>query len=383
MKIFVIAGEPSGDALGQSVMSGLRTLVPDITFEGVGGPRMEAQGLTSLFDMSELSLMGLAEILPNYFHLKRRIRQTADAVLAAKPDLLLTIDSPEFCLRVDKLVRAGDPSIPISHYVAPSVWAWRPGRARTMARHVDHVLALLPFEPPYMREAGMACDFVGHPVVTLPVAAEEDATGFRERHNIGAAPLLLALPGSRRTEISRLMERFGATIERVLRVRPETKVVLPVAAPVAEMVREAVADWSIQPILIEPSFDRTGSEKAAAFRAADFALAASGTVSLELAANATPMVIGYDMAWTSRQIISRLLTTDTVTLVNLVTDSRTVPEFIGSRCDPDLMADALMDVLEDPGPQRAAMAECMELLGRSGPPPGRRAAEALLARIRG
>ncbi|NDV00614.1 lipid-A-disaccharide synthase [Pseudoroseicyclus tamaricis] len=381
MKIFVIAGEPSGDALGASVMAGLRQLAPGVTFAGIGGPGMEGQGLQSRFPMDELSLMGLAEILPNYLSLRRRLSEAVEAVLADPPDLLLTIDAPEFCLRVAKGVKARAPQIRTSHYVAPSVWAWRPGRARKMAQYIDHVLALLPFEPPYMREAGMACDFVGHPVVTMPVATEQEATAYRERAEIGAAPLILALPGSRRTEVTRLMDRFGETLHRVRGIRPEAKVVVPMAAPVVPLVREAAARWPFEPIFIDPTFDRGGRDKSAAFRAADIALAASGTVSLELAANATPMVIGYDMAWASRQIVSRLLVTDSVNLVNLVSDSRAIPEFIGANCHPDLMADALMTALEEPARQRAAMETCMDRLGRGGPPPGLRAAEALLARL--
>ena len=172
---FLIAGEPSGDCLGAALMAGLKSLAPGVTFSGIGGPAMQAEGLTSLFPMEELSIMGIAEVLPKYLHLKRRIRQAAEAALAAKPAALITIDSPDFCLRVAALVKAADPALRTMHYVAPSVWAWRPGRAARMARHIDHVLALLPFEPPYMTAAGMSCDFVGHPVTAEPVATPEQA----------------------------------------------------------------------------------------------------------------------------------------------------------------------------------------------------------------
>lgn len=202
MKVFLIAGEASGDKLGAALMSGLKQLTTP-SFSGVGGPMMQAEGMDSLFPMDELSIMGLAEVLPKYLHLKRRIAQTAAAVIAARPDVLVTIDSPDFCLRVAKLVKAQS-DIRTVHYVAPSVWAWRPGRAARMARVIDHVLALLPFEPPYMEAAGMDCDFVGHPVVAEPQATEAEAGDFRARHGIGEAPLLLALPGSRRGEVARL-----------------------------------------------------------------------------------------------------------------------------------------------------------------------------------
>ncbi|MBW7922476.1 MAG: lipid-A-disaccharide synthase [Rubellimicrobium sp.] len=377
MRVFVIAGEPSGDNLGGAVMAGLRELAPGTTFDGVGGPVMAAQGLESRFPMAELSVMGIAEILPRYLHLKRRIRELADAVIATNPDLLLTIDSPDFCLRVARAVRARA-NIPASHYVAPSVWAWRPGRARRMAPFIDHVLALLPFEPPLMRAAGMECDFVGHPVATMPVATRAEAAAFRARRGLGDAPLVLALPGSRRGEIARLAPRFGQALAQVVAARPEARLVLPVAAAVRHEVRAAVAGWPVAPILVDP--DDGPGDKRAAFAAADVALAASGTVSLELAANDVPMVIGYDMAPLSRLVIGRMLRTDTVTLVNLVSETRAVPEFIGRACLPGPMADALLAVLAAPQAQRAAMAVTVERLGRGGDPPGLRAARVLRAR---
>ena len=378
MRVFVVAGEPSGDLLGGAVMAGLAARVPGIRFDGVGGPAMAAQGLRSRFPMDELSVMGLAEIIPRYRHLRRRLHETAAAVIADPPDVLLTIDSPDFCLRLARLVRQRS-RIHTVHYVAPSVWAWRPGRAARMAPWVDHVLALLPFEPPYMQAAGMACDFVGHPVVAAPVATAADSAAFRAR--CGAGPLVLALPGSRRGEVARLSDRFGATLGMLAARHPAMTVVLPMAAPVAALVREATATWPVRPHLIDPASDPDGQEKRAAFAAADVALAASGTVSLELAAADTPMVIGYDMAWLSRLIIPRLLRVDTVTLVNLVAESRTVPEFIGKACTPAAMAAALGAVLENPGPQRAAMALTMARLGRGQAPPGERAAAAILARL--
>ncbi|WP_386682148.1 lipid-A-disaccharide synthase [Loktanella sp. R86503] len=374
MKVFVIAGEPSGDALGGAVMAGLRELSPGVTFEGVGGPLMQAQGLVSLFDMSELSVMGLAEILPKYRALKRRIAECADAVIAARPDVLLTIDSPDFCLRVAKLVKARS-QIRTVHYVAPTVWAWRPGRAAKMARHIDHVLALFPFEPPLMQAAGMTCDFVGHPVVAQPVATDEEAAAFRAAYSIGDAPLILALPGSRKGEVTRLASRFGEALGLLKTSAPDMRVVVPCAGPVAALVRDLTADWPTQPILIAP--DDTGAKRAA-FRAADVALAASGTVSLELAAAGTPMVIAYDMNWLSRQIIGRMLLVDTVTLVNLVSDTRAVPEFIGPDCTSAQIAAGLRAVLAAPGAQNAAMALTMDRLGRGGEAPGLRAARSML-----
>ncbi|GHE95534.1 lipid-A-disaccharide synthase [Aliiroseovarius zhejiangensis] len=382
MKVFLIAGEPSGDRLGAALMAGLKTLVDPVEFLGIGGSEMQGQGLRSLFPMSELSIMGIAEVAPKYFHLKRRIRETAQAVIEANPDVLITIDSPDFCLRVARIVKESEVEgltfgrdIPTVHYVAPSVWAWRPKRAEKMAQWIDHVLALLPFEPPYMEAAGMSCDFVGHPVVADPIATEAEAQAFRDHHQIGTGPLVLALPGSRKGEVTRLADRFGDTLGRVARAHPEMSVALPVAQGVEALVRDLTANWLVKPILIpadQPDLKR------AAFRAADVALAASGTVSLELAAAATPMVIAYDMNWLSRVLIGRLLRVDTVTLVNLVSETRTVPEFLGAECTPDRIAPALLATLADPAAQNEAMALTMDRLGRGGEAPGLRAARSVL-----
>ena len=379
-RVFILAGEPSGDKLGGALMAGLRRVQPDVTFEGIGGPEMTAQGLSSRFDMSELSVMGIAEILPKYRHLKRRIRETAQAVLAMKPDVLITIDAPDFSLRVARLVKEQS-AIRTVHYVAPTVWAWRPKRAAKMARWIDHVLALFPFEPPLMQAHGMACNFVGHPVVAEPVASQEAAQAFRQQHGIGEAPLMLVLPGSRKGEVSRLAATFGQAVAQFQSVHPDIRIVLPAAAPVAPLVREITADWPCQPLVLDPTrspADVYAAQKQAAFRAADVALAASGTVSLELAAAQTPMVIAYDMNWISRQIIARMLLVDTVTLVNLVSDTRAVPEFIGAACKPAPIARALQDVLANPAAQQQAMAQTMVRLGQGGEAPGLRAARAVL-----
>ena len=380
MRAFLIAGEPSGDALGAALLNGLRQLDPDLSIAGVGGPLMAAEGLTSLFPMSELSVMGLVEVLPKYRALKRRIAETAEAALAFRPDVLITIDSPDFCLRVARRVREAAPGIRTVHYVAPSVWAWRPGRAERMAEVIDHVLAILPFEPPLMHEAGMSCDFVGHPVVAQPRATPEEAAAFRAAHDIAPdAPLVLCLPGSRRGEVARLGGRFDEALMRLRDRVPEIRVVLPTVPGVADMVGTMAKRWPSAPVVVEDAV-----EKRAAFAAADLALAASGTVSLELAANAVPMVIGYDMAPLSRMLVGWLLRTDTVTLVNLVSETRAVPEFLGRRCQPGPMAAALVGLLDDEamrGEQLAAMELTMERLGRGGEPPGLRAARSVIGAL--
>ncbi|PTN02766.1 lipid-A-disaccharide synthase [Rhodovulum imhoffii] len=375
-RFFLIAGEPSGDALGAALMRGLRQLCPKVRFCGVGGPLMQAAGLESLFPMEELSVMGLAEVLPRYRHLMRRIRQCAQAILDESPDALVTIDSPDFSLRVARRVKAAS-RIRTVHYVAPTVWAWRPRRAVRMAEVIDHVLALFPFEPPYMEAEGMRCDFVGHPVATRPQASSQDVARFRADHGVGDAPLLLALPGSRMGEVTRLAPVFGAALHPVLARYPQARIVVPSPAPVADTVARLVRNWPGAPVVLRGQ----GMEKGAAFRAADVALAASGTVSLELAAAGTPMVIAYDMNWLTRQILARILRIDTVTLVNIVSETRAVPEFLGERCQPAQIAGALGALLEDPAARSAqatAAQITMQRLGQGGEDPGVRAARAVL-----
>lgn len=371
MRVFVIAGEPSGDKLGAALMAGMHDLAPDVVFTGVGGEGMRAQGLAPLFPMSDLSVMGLAEVLPRIPLLLRRIRETAQAIADTAPDLVLTIDSPDFCLRVLKRARKSCPDLPVVHYVAPSVWAWRPGRAAKMAPLVDHVLALLPFEPPYMEAAGMSCDFVGHPVVSEPRANAAEIAGLRARFG---GPVLLALPGSRGGEIARHAPRFSAALSQVL---PEgAQVLVPTVADRADQMRAEVSRWPFRARVLDAE-----NEKRAAFAIADFALAASGTVSLELAANATPMVIAYDVNPVSRYLAERLVTLDTVTLVNLVSETRAIPELLGRNCQPDKIAATLKGLMDSPAQrvsQREAMQLTLERLGQGGEAPGRRAAASVL-----
>ncbi|MDQ2068009.1 lipid-A-disaccharide synthase [Xinfangfangia sp. CPCC 101601] len=380
MRFFLIAGEPSGDRLGAALMAGLKALRPDVEFLGVGGPAMEAEGLQSLFPMEELSVMGLVEILPKYRALKRRIAEAAEAALASGANALITIDSPDFCLRVAALVKARRPAMRTMHYVAPSVWAWRPGRAAKMARVIDHVLALLPFEPPYMTAAGMSCDFVGHPVVSEPVASADQAQAFRAAQGIAPeAPLVVALPGSRRGEIARLIPAFGDTLALLAKDLPKLRVVLPTPRHLVETVEQSTKAWPVPPVIL-PAPDL--ATRTACFSAADAALAASGTVSLELAAQGCPMVIAYDMAPLTLWLMRRMARIDTVTLVNLVSESRVVPEFIGPDCRAHKIAPALLALLRGgAGPQAEAMAVTMERLGRGAEPPGLRAAASVLAHL--
>ena len=371
MKVFIIAGEPSGDKLGAALMAGLNQLVPHVTFAGVGGEGMEAAGLSSLFPMSDLSVMGLAEVLPRIRLLRQRIAQTAAAIGEHKPDLVVTIDSPDFCLRVLRIARMARPDLPVVHYVAPSVWAWRPGRSARMAPLVDHVLALLPFEPPYRQAAGMSCDFVGHPVVAEARASTAEVAALKARF---PGRIMLALPGSRGGEIARLAPRFGAALAQV--VPDGMQVLVPSVASQADAMRAEVARWKVSAHVLTDKI-----EKRAAFAAAELALAASGTVSLELAANETPMVIAYDVNPVTRFLAQRLIRLETVTLVNLVSETRAVPEFLGRDCTPDKIAPALKALIDTEAARAAqhqAMQVTMTRLGQGSEAPGLRAARSVL-----
>ncbi|MEL6914997.1 MAG: lipid-A-disaccharide synthase [Pseudomonadota bacterium] len=381
MKLFITAGEPSGDALGAALIAGLKALRPGMELRGVAGPQMQAAGMESLFPMEELSVMGIAEVLPKYFALKRRIRETADAALAWRPDAILTIDSPDFSLRVAKQVKAAS-EIPTLHYVAPTVWAWRPGRAARMAPIVDHVLALFPFEPPYMTAHGMTCDFVGHPIVARAPVSEEASRAFRTRHGLGDSRALVLLPGSRAGEVERLIPIFAEAIGRsALRDWP---VILPTLPHIAPRVRALSERLPTRPLLLTGEgmgASDAAEERRVAMAAANLALAASGTVSLELAAAGTPMVIAYDMNWLTRSYVNARLLTDTVTLVNLVSETRAVPEFIGRACRAEAIAPALDALAHDTTTQDAAMALTMARLGQGGEAPGLRAARSVLERL--
>jgi lipid-A-disaccharide synthase len=383
-RLFVVAGEPSGDRLGAELIRGLRAVCGrGVELDGIGGPAMEGQGFRSRFPIGELSVMGLAEVVPRIPLLLRRIRETADAVAEARPDALVTIDSPDFSFRVARRVRFRHPAIKTIHYVAPQVWAWRPGRARKIARYVDHVLALLPFEPPYMEAVGMTCDFVGHPAAAAPVASESEVGALRAAFGFADRRILLLLPGSRHSEVARHGPIFADVAARLRVERPDLALLAVAAAPVADLVRAALPDAA----LLDPRGLPDGEAetwKRAAFRAADAALAVSGTVSLELAAQGTPTVIAYRANAVSAAIVRRLVRVDTATLANLVTGTRAVPEFIFERCRADAIAPEVARLLDDPAAaaaQRAAGAEAMRLLGRGDEAPGVRAARSVLAAL--
>lgn len=385
LRIVMVSGEPSGDRLGAPLIRALRAQAGrDVEVTGVGGEQMQAEGLRPLFDADELAIMGIAEVLPKVFSLLARIRQTADHVAATAPDALITIDSPSFGLRVAAKARKARPDLRTIHYVAPSVWAWRPGRAAHMARFVDHVLALLPFEPPYMTAAGMTCDFVGHPVVEHVRPGPEATAALRARLGIGGRPMLVVLPGSRGGEVSRLAAPFGEVLARLRARTPDLVAVVPAARNVADAVQGAAAQWPGEVRVLDPrelSPEAAEAQKFTAFAAADAALAASGTVALELAAMGAAQVTAYRVNALTAMIVKRLVLVEHANLVNILLGGRIVPEFVQDALDPAAVADALALLLTDPdarAAQERAADRALEMLGRGGEAPSARAAASVL-----
>lgn len=376
--VFLVAGEPSGDQLGARLMAAIEKR-RRVRFAGVGGPLMEARGLSSLFPMAELSVMGLAEVVPHLPRLSRRLSQTATAVRECRPAVLLTIDSPGFNFRLARRLKGA--GVPIVHYVAPSVWAWRPGRARAVAGVLDHLMALLPFEPPYFEAEGLATTFVGHPVVE-GIVEQGNGEDFRRRHGIPAgATVLCVLPGSRRSETSRLLPIFGRTLGLLKERFRDLHAVVPTVDTVAGAVAAAAAGWPVPAVVIG-----VASEKAAAFAAADVALAASGTVALELAMAGVPAVIAYRVHPVTGWLARRLVRVPFVSLVNVILERQAMPEFLLNDCTPDKLAAAVGTLLVDEterAVQRAAGEEALARLGRGGPAPSGRAAEVVLNVIDG
>ena len=381
---YIIAGESSGDRLGAALMRDLSsTYKGEVNFVGIGGSMMAEQGLKSIFPMDELSVMGVAEVIPKIRNLLRRIKLTTDNVIDTKPTALITIDSPDFCFRVANRVKRHDSTIPVIHYVAPSVWAWRPKRAAKMAKFVDHVLALLPFEPPYMHAEGMSCDFVGHPITEEKQAGKNEVVNLRRELGIEqGAKLLTVLPGSRSGEVEKLGPIFLEVIQLLRAEHPGLKVVIP---SVAARVDQLAAIFRAPDIVIlDPrgvSPEVAEARKRACFAASDVALAASGTVSLELAAANTPMVIAYKMHCLTAFIKRRLVRVSSATLVNILTETQEVPEFLLEECIVEKIFPAVKRLLEDSDladKQRQVSQDAIQLLSRDESETGSSAAASVL-----
>jgi lipid-A-disaccharide synthase len=373
--IYVIAGEPSGDVLGGSLMAALRARTGDgVRFAGIGGPKMIEQGLESLFPMTELAVFGLAEILPKIPHLKRRGEQTVADIARLKPNALVTIDAPGFALRVSERVKPL--GIPRIHYVAPSVWAWKPGRAAKIAKYLNHLMALLPFEPPYFEKEGLPCTFVGHPAIE-GMAGKGDGAAFRARH--GIAPdrrVLVMLPGSRTGEIDRMLPMFIEALRRLQVGRGAITVAVPVPAYLHDKVRAGMAGSGLDFVLI------TGdAEKFDAFAAAELALAKSGTVTLELALSGVPTVIAYRINRLTHFIAVRMTFGKYAGLPNVILDRPLMPELLQYDCTPERLVVELSRLLDDPAAREAQLAggkDIRRLLSPEGMTPSEAAADVVL-----
>ncbi len=373
--VFVLAGEASGDGLGARLMAALkRQTGGNVRFSGVGGPAMIGQGLDSLFPMRDLALMGLAEIVPHLPRLIGRLRETVAAVARLRPSVVVTIDSPGFSLRVAERVRRL--GVPTVHYVAPQLWAWRPGRGGKLASQVDHMLALLPFEPEFFSRFDVDCTFVGHPIVESGLDGG-DGPAFRGRHGIGdGSPVVAAMPGSRATEARRLLPVFGDAVRRLRASRPDLTAVVPTVATTARAVKDLTRGWGVRTILIGDA-----GEKADAFAASDAAIVKSGTSTLELALAGVPMVVAYRVSAITALLARRLITVDNVAMVNLLAGRAFVPECLQEDCRPDRLAGELGRLLDDEAArsrQRAGFAEAVAALGAGTPAPSERAAAAVL-----
>ncbi|MBD2748930.1 lipid-A-disaccharide synthase [Microvirga sp. BT688] len=343
LTIWIVSGEESGDQLGAKLMRSLKARLgaERLRFGGVGGHAMRNEGLYSLFPLEEIAVMGISAVIARLPAILKRIRMTADAVVAAKPDMLVIIDSPDFTHRVAKAVRRRAPAIPIVDYVSPSVWAWRPGRAPKMRAYVDHLLALLPFEPEaHQRLGGPPTTYVGHPLIER-LSEIRPAPGERGG-NPGGPIKLLVLPGSRRSEVSRLMEPFGAALDLLKERSPRPfTVTIPAVSHLAQEIRTRAEAWSVKPRIVEGE-----AAKWAAFRQADAALAASGTVTLELGLSGVPMVVAYRVS-KIEEVLKYLIKAPSIVLTNLVLDENVIPELIQWDCTREKLADALLPMLSD------------------------------------
>jgi lipid-A-disaccharide synthase len=377
--LFIVAGEPSGDALGAALIAALRERTAGrLRIAGIGGEAMAAEGLESLVPLGDLAVAGIAEVLPRAPLILRRVRETVAAIQRLRPDAVITIDSSGFSWRIAQRLRRRRERLPLIHYVAPMVWAWRGGRARRMARWYDHLLTLLPFEPPYFERVGLPASCVGHPVLESG-ADRGDAARFRARHGTAADELVIvALPGSRGGEVRRLMPVFGEALRRLETIVGPFRVVVPTVATVVEAVSQGVSAWPGRPIVL-----RGAADKYDAFAASRAALAASGTVALELAMAGVPMVVAYRLNPLTEALLDRVLKVRQVNLVNLLLGRPLVPEHLsGAACAPEPLAAALAELIGDErvrSAHRAGYDEALRRLRGDGLSPSRAAADRILA----
>lgn len=376
-RIMVVAAEASGDALGAGLIAELRRQAPDtgLTFFGVGGARMAEQGVVSPFDISELSILGLLEAVKAYGRVMKRVRETVAYAQAEKPDVVILVDSWGFTLRVANAIRKVMPQVRLIKYVGPQVWAARPGRAKTLARSVDLLLALHPMDPPFFEAAGLKTIVVGNPALNIDLN-DAELVAFRKRIDLRNDPLLLVLLGSRPSEIKRLSPLFSETIARLSNTHPDLRLVMPVADTVRDLVERRVSEWPVKPLLVYGEAD-----KHSAMKAATLALACSGTVSTELALAGCPMVIAYKVEPLTYWIYRRISTLKHVTMFNIMADKRIAPEFIQNDATVDNLVQAVDERLGNKVLRHRQVAEqfaALDIMGRGQKPPAEKAAAAVL-----
>lgn len=381
MKYYLIAGEPSGDSLGARLMEAIRRQDSDAVFVGIGGEGMQNQGLHSLFNISELAVMGIAEVIPSIPRILNRINQTVEEIKRQQPDVLITIDSWSFCARIHKKVRALNLNVPQVHYVAPQVWAWKKKRARTMYKYIDLLLTLFPHEPKYFTPYNLDTIFVGHPVIESTMKKTPESEDFRQRYQIPQNnKIMLILPGSRHNEIKHLLPDFLETVKKMRAKHFDFTYVLPTVSTVAEHVKQIVTASGLPIIVIE-----TEAERRAAFQNADIAVAASGTVALELAILDIPHVIAYKVPKLTEWIARRCLHIQFVNLTNILLGYEVVPELLQTACNPDNILQYLEQFLDKNILYRRQMenfAKLRQLLGLGEQTPSDNAAAAIIKMLK-
>ena len=385
-KILLLAGEASGDELGSSLIQGLKKVYSrEIDFQGIGGPLMKENGLKELYNMNEISVMGFSEVLPKIFQILKIINSIVKYVEAWKPDLIITIDSPDFCLRVAKKIKKIDPSICVIHYVAPSVWAWRENRAKKMSKYIDHVLALLPFEPKYMKRADLSCDFVGHPIVSRNIPNQKEVALLRNSFNLNENNLIVTLlPGSRKNEIKKMKSVYTEFVKIVKKNFPNIVFILPSPSGVHDLIKDWVEKERL-PIIHISEKNKKASEfklqKQVIFSSSVLALATSGTVSLELAHVGTPMIICYKTNFLTKVLIKKFVKIKSATLINILTKKKAVPEFLFENCTTLNLYNCMVKILtskEEINSQLKVSREAIEMLGYGKFDPKIKAAESII-----
>ena len=375
--IYIIAGEPSGDILASRLMEALRNRNPQIQFFGVGGETMLEQGFNSLFDMKDISVMGFWEVLPKLPLILKRMSRVMKHIQEIKPDVIVTVDSWGFVSSILKKLKKSNSSIPKVHYVAPQVWAWKKGRAKKTAKLTDHLMTLLPYEPPYFEKYGLPCTFVGHPVIENTACLPEDKGELRTLYDIPEKALVLSvLPGSRHHEIKKLSPVFIQVLKKISVKFPNLFLLIPTVAAMENEVRELFSQIDIPHKII------TGRQmRYNAFCISDFALAASGTVSLELTACRTPHIIAYKFNWLTNKMVEHLAVTKYANLINVLADRFIIPEFVLANCRADLITPVVFEYLQNPVFRQKQSEEATICFRQLMPPdrlPSEKAAEVIL-----